>query len=241
MLADAYVKGLRGAINWTDGYAAMRTDAEVMPYNTFDPTDFSASTKEGRGALNDWLELGYVSQDRNTRCISRTVEYSLNDFALSQVAAGEMPHEQEKYLNRSAGWQKIWDPSVESLNFTGFLAPKFADGTFNRSGYDPLYCYACEWQSHTYEGIPWGELPVSSWPGLANRSEYSFVIPHDMETLIELMGGPERFEARLDMMVRARADRRGSSDAAQFKPNMSVQDLDMNGAGITTLMNIGYA
>ena len=88
MLADAYVKGLRGAINWTDGYAAMKTNAEAIPYNTWDATDLSASTKEGRGALGDWLELGYVSQDRNTRCISRTVEYSLNDFAVSQVAAG---------------------------------------------------------------------------------------------------------------------------------------------------------
>ncbi|BAE56241.1 unnamed protein product [Aspergillus oryzae RIB40] len=158
MLADAYVKGLRGAINWTDGYAAMKTDAEVIPYNTYDPTDFSASTKEGRGALGDWIELGYVSQDRNTRCISRTVEYSLNDFAVSQVAAGEMPSDREKYLNRSAGWQKIWNPDVQSLNFTGFVAPKFSNGTFNSSGYDPLYCDECEWKSYTYEGTPWGEL-----------------------------------------------------------------------------------
>ncbi|GIJ87566.1 hypothetical protein Asppvi_006476 [Aspergillus pseudoviridinutans] len=209
VLADAYVKGLRGAINWTDGYAAMKTDAEVIPYNTFDPTDLSASTKEGRGALGDWLELGYVSQDRNTRSISRTVEYSLNDFALSQVASGEMPGDREKYLNRSAGWQNLWNPEVESLNFTGFLAPKFSNGTFNNSGYDPLYCYECEWHAYTYEGVPW---------------EYSFVIPHDMETLIDFMGGPDTFEARLDAM---------------FKPNLSVQDLGANGAGITTLMNIG--
>lgn len=160
VLADAYVKGLRGAINWTDGYAAMKTDAEVIPYNTWDPTDLSASTKEGRGALGDWLELGYVSEDRNTRCISRTVEYALNDFALSQVASGEMPGDREKYLKRSAGWQKIWNPEVESLNFTGFLAPKFSNGKFNNSGYDPLYCYECEWHAYTYEAVPWGKCTI---------------------------------------------------------------------------------
>ncbi|KAL2838781.1 glycosyl hydrolase family 92-domain-containing protein [Aspergillus pseudodeflectus] len=209
VLADAYVKGLRGAINWTDGYAAMKTNAEKVPYNTYDPTDFTASTKEGRGALLDWLELGYVSQDRSTRCISRTVEYSLNDFALSQVAAGEMPEDRDTYLRRSAGWQKIWNAEVESLGFTGFLAPRFSNGEFNNSGYDPLYCYECEWHAYTYEGVPW---------------EYSFVIPHDMKTLIDLMGGPETFEARLDLV---------------FKPNTSVQPLGPNGAGITTLMNIG--
>ncbi|KAL4921840.1 glycosyl hydrolase family 92-domain-containing protein [Aspergillus aurantiobrunneus] len=211
VLADAYVKGLRGAVNWTDGYAAMKTNAEVVPHNTHDPLDFSASTKEGRGALADWLELGYVSQDRNTRCISRTVEYSFNDFALSQVAAGEMPGEQDKYLRRSAGWQEIWNPEVESLNFTGFLAPKFSNGTFNNSGYDPLYCYGCNWRDYSYEAVPW---------------EYSFVVPHDMKTLIDLMGGSETFEARLDLMQK-------------FNPNTSVQFLGPNGAGITTLMNIG--
>ncbi|RAL10842.1 uncharacterized protein BO97DRAFT_444331 [Aspergillus homomorphus CBS 101889] len=209
VLADAYVKGLRGAINWTDGYAAMKTDAEVIPYNTWDPTDPSASTKEGRGALGDWLELGYVSQDRNTRCISRTVEYSLNDFALSQVASGEMPSDQEKYLNRSAGWQNIWNPDVRSLNFTGFMAPRFSNGSFNSSAYDPRYCDKCEWLDYTYEAVPW---------------EYSFVIPHDMQTLIDLMGGADTFESRLDLM---------------FAPNMSVQDLGPNGAGITTILNIG--
>lgn len=160
VLADAYVKGLRGAINWTDGYAAMKKDAEVVPYNTFDPTDYTASTKEGRGALLDWLELGYVSQDRSTRCISRTVEYSLNDFALSQVAAGVMPEDQQKYLKRSAGWQHIWQHNATSLNFTGFLAPKFSNGQFNTSGYDPLLCYGCEWMDYTYEAVPWGESTI---------------------------------------------------------------------------------
>jgi putative alpha-1,2-mannosidase len=32
-------------------------------------------------------------------------------------------------------------------------------------------------------------------------AEYSFVIPHDVKTLIKLMGGEETFEKRLDMMV----------------------------------------
>lgn len=158
VLADAYVKGLRGGINWTEGYAAMVKDAEVTPYNTFDPTDFTASTKEGRGALDDWKELGYVSQDRNTRCISRTVEYSLNDFAVAQVAKGEMPGDVEKYMNRSAGWQNIWDENVESLGFKGFLAPRLADGRFNDSSYDPRLCGGCEWMDVSYEGIPWGEI-----------------------------------------------------------------------------------
>jgi hypothetical protein len=46
-----------------------------------------------------------------------------------------------------------------------------------------------------------------------------------MQTLIGFMGGAEEFERRLDYI---------------FIPNTSEQSLDDNGAGITTIMNIGY-
>ncbi|KAF2116762.1 glycosyl hydrolase [Lophiotrema nucula] len=213
VLADAYVKGLRGAINWNDGYAAMVKDAEVLPYNTYSFDDPTGSVKEGRGALYDWLPLGYVSLDRSGRCISRTVEYALNDFALSQVAKGEAPGDVQKYLTRSAGWQLSWKHDVQSVNttpvFTGFLTPKYSNGSFDDAGYNPALCGECEWSAISYEATPF---------------EYSFVIPHDAQTLIEFMGGSSGFESRLDYI---------------FQPNTSQQNLGANGAGINTLMNIG--
>ncbi|KUJ08060.1 glycosyl hydrolase [Mollisia scopiformis] len=194
VLADAYIKGLSApeyGINWTDAYAAMKTDAELVPYNTFDYGDPTGSVKEGRGALPDWLSLGYVSMydpDEGTgfgRCISRTVEYGLNDFALSQVAKDLAPKDYVKYFNRSAGWQQIWQHNLTSLNFTGFLAPLYANGTRDPS-YSPLNCGVwCSWLDVTYEGLPW---------------EYTWSIPYDMSTLISFMGGPELTESRLDAM-----------------------------------------
>ncbi|KAI6899081.1 alpha-1,2-mannosidase, putative subfamily [Hortaea werneckii] len=208
VLADAYVKGLPG-INWTAAYQAMLKDAEVQPYNTFSFTDFTASVKEGRGALYDWIPLGYVSSDRSTRPVSRTVEYALNDFALAQVARGEAPDDVEKYMNRSANWQNIWSHNTTHRNFTGFLAPRLSNGMFNLTGYNPALCGDCEWSSISYEGVPF---------------EYSFTIPHDMETLIDFMGGPDEFERRLDYI---------------HMPNTSEQNLGANGAAISTIMNIG--
>jgi putative alpha-1,2-mannosidase len=111
VLADAWVKGLNTSeygISWTDAYAAMKTNAEMVPYNTFDYGDPTGSVKEGRGALPDWLNLGYISMyDPATgtgfgRCISRTVEYGLNDFALSQVAKDLASQDYVTYFNRSA-------------------------------------------------------------------------------------------------------------------------------------------
>ncbi len=73
VLADAYVKGVRGAVDWESGFAAMRTDAETVPENNNDPRDRSSSTKEGRGALPDWLEFGYITT-KYGRSVSRAIE-----------------------------------------------------------------------------------------------------------------------------------------------------------------------
>lgn len=207
VLADAYVKGLRGMINWTEGYAAVKKNAEVPPLFDQNPVDSQGSLKEGRSALDDWIPLGYVSADRNTRAVSKTVEYSLNDFAVSQIAAGEAPEEQEKYLKRSAGWQLSWDPSATSRNFTGFVMPRYANGTFH-STYNITNCGDCNWSDESYEGTAF---------------EYSFVIPHDIRRVIELMGGLRAFEQRLDYI---------------FTPNTSGVDLGVNGLGITTINNV---
>lgn len=73
VLADAYVKGVRGAIDWESAFAAMQTDAETVPENNNDSRDTSSSTKEGRGALPDWLELGYITT-KYGRSVSRAIE-----------------------------------------------------------------------------------------------------------------------------------------------------------------------
>ncbi|WPH01986.1 Hypothetical protein R9X50_00484000 [Acrodontium crateriforme] len=207
-LADAYVKGLHG-INWTDAYQAMVKDAEVIPYNTFSLVDPTNGIKEGRGALYDWIPLGYISADRSTRAVSRSVEYALNDFSLAQVAKGVAPGDVEKYMNRSAQWQNIWAHNHTHKGFTGFLAPRLSTGEFNLTDYNPALCGSCEWKDISYEGTPF---------------EYSFTVPHDMETLIQFMGGEAEFERRLDYI---------------FVANTSEQSLASNGAGITTIMNIG--
>lgn len=73
VLADAYVKGVRGEINWDDAYEAMVTDAEVIPPIGDDNRDAGGSAKEGRGALSDWLEYGYITT-KFYRSVTRAVE-----------------------------------------------------------------------------------------------------------------------------------------------------------------------
>lgn len=181
VLADAYVKGVRGAVNWTAAYEAMVKNAEITPENNNDPRDPSSSTKEGRGALPDWLRYGYITT-KYGRSVTRAVEYSVNDFSLYQVAkALGKKDDAKKYLERSHNWRNHWNPNATSLNFTGFVVPRTTNGFLEQN---PLDCGGCYWGDAYYEALPW---------------EYSFNVHHDMNTLIALCNGSASFIARLEM------------------------------------------
>jgi predicted alpha-1,2-mannosidase len=183
VLADAFVKGVRGAINWEDGFAAMQTDAEVVPPNNFDPKAPDSSTKEGRGALPDWLQYQYITP-RFTRAVSRAIEYSTNDFGLHQVAAGlNKTADAEKYLNRSRNWRNHWNPNATSEGHSGFLVPRSHNGSFIPQ--NPKDCGGCYWGDAYYEDSAW---------------IYSMNAIHDIAELKRRIGGDDRFVNRLDKL-----------------------------------------
>ncbi|KAF7523273.1 hypothetical protein PCG10_006677 [Penicillium crustosum] len=199
VLADVYLKGLRDGIDWDAGYAAVQKDAEEEPY------DWSS---EGRGGLRSWKDLHYIPVEdfdyegfgTMTRSISRTLEYSYNDFAIAQMARGlNKTTDAKRYETRSRYWQNLFKEDQASLwqgkdtGFTGFFQPKYLNGTWGVQ--DPLTCsnidqsgHACSLQNtagETFESSIW---------------EYQFFVPHDMQTLISLLGGPTNFVARLDYL-----------------------------------------
>ncbi|KAK3701690.1 hypothetical protein LTR37_015343 [Vermiconidia calcicola] len=187
VLADAYVKAVRGAVNWQDGYKAVKKDAVVTPPNNDDEIAPDSSTKEGRGALPDWETIGYITPNFS-RAVSRAVEYSVNDFSISQIASGlDKSRDSKKYLKRSRNWRNHWNAQQKSLNFSGFLVPRYAKaaGYANNSfeyPYNPLECESCYWDAPHYEDPSW---------------VYSFNAHHDIYHLISLCGGAQTFVQRL--------------------------------------------
>ncbi|VUC30410.1 unnamed protein product [Clonostachys rosea] len=207
LLADSYLKGLRDGIDWETGYEAVISDAEEQA---------EIWTVEGRGGLDSWKTLGYIPTDDFdphgvglfTRSISRTIEYSYNDFCIAEMAR-EMnkTDDAEKYLERSGNWVNMFDSDSRSLlnltgssdpaalvdsGFQGFLQPRYANGTF---GYqDPSICTflfnftSCYLNANgheTYEGGAW---------------LYTFYVPHNQADLIPMLGGPEEFTRRLQYL-----------------------------------------
>ena len=185
VLADAYVKGVRDGINWKDGYAAMVKNAEVTPSNPIpDAMAPDSSTKEGRGALPDWLKHGFITT-RFSRSVSRAIEYAYNDFSLYQVAQGlgNKSKEAKKYLKRSQNWRNHWNPDTEALGSKGFMMPRNETSFLS---YDPL-ASGGYWQDPFYQ---------------ASSFIYSFGDIHDMATLVKRMGGEKGFLDRLDTVFR---------------------------------------
>ena len=146
ILADAHIKGITDGIDWSKGYEAVVKDAEVEPF------DWS---NEGRGGLDSWKALGYIpTQDFDykgfgtlTRSVSRTLEYSYNDFVIAQMGAAIGGHDAdvEKYRERSQNWKNLYYADQKSFlfngqdtGFTGFFQGKYQNGTWFHQ--DPLWC-----------------------------------------------------------------------------------------------------
>ncbi|KAI1260956.1 glycoside hydrolase family 92 protein [Xylariaceae sp. FL1019] len=196
VLADAYLKNITQGIDWETGYEAVVKDAEVEP---------QVWDVEGRGGLTSWKNLGYIPADDfdpignglQTRSVSRTVEYAYNDFCIAEMAQKMgKDDDYEKYATRSGNWKNLYKEDQTStlngatLNYTGFLQPKFPNGTWGFQ--DPTFCsplnnfdscYLNPSGHETYEGSTW---------------LYTFFAPHDMAALITTLGGPDAFVDRLD-------------------------------------------
>lgn len=107
----------------------------------------------------------------------------MNDFSLTQVAKGlRNQGDYQKYMDRSRNWRNHWNPKQSSLNLTGFVVPRYGNGSFEYP-YDPEQCGGCYWGDPYYEDLPWS---------------YSFNAQHDMAHLVSLGGGQETFVKRLE-------------------------------------------
>lgn len=202
VIADAFLKGITDGIDWDTAYEAVISDAEVEPksWNT-----------EGRGNLVSYHQLGYIPYDdedtngtgRNTRSISRTVEYAYEDFAISLLASGlGKAADAQKYMQRSGNWRNLWNREQGDVwargggedayiwsDFRGFLQLRAVDGSWKyhdtrtcSPAHETHRCYL-DTGMGTYEGSPW---------------LYSFYVPQDMASLVAAMGGPKVFTQRLE-------------------------------------------
>ena len=172
VIADAYIKDII-SLDEND-YHYLKQNATKSP-ESFD--DYMNG--KGRRALKSYLQYGYVPLEDKVKesfhdeeQVSRTLEYAYDDFALSQVAKKmEKIEDFNTFFVRSKNYKNVYDPTVESVR------GKFANGKFTDE------FIKTERMKYITEGTPW---------------QYTWYVPHDVEGLIELMGGLEEFNNNLD-------------------------------------------
>jgi len=134
IIADAYVKGVRG----------FDTDKALQGM-------VSTATYGGYGGLADYMKLGYVPIDKEVEGGSKTQEYAYDDWAIAQMAkAMGKTSIATTFERRATNWRNVWDPK------TGFMRAKLSNGQF-REPFDPSsaaygsdYTEANAWQYSWY-------------------------------------------------------------------------------------------
>jgi predicted alpha-1,2-mannosidase len=176
VIADAYVKGIRG-FDLRKAYAATYKDAMTPPDGDannrwLDRAPWTAF--EARGGLTWYKSLGFVPQDKTDESVSRTLEFAYDDFCVAQLAqAVGKKDDYELLMKRSRNYKNLYDPAL------GFMRPKKADGSWDEESWASKE----DRKPGFTEGSPW---------------TYLFCEMQDIPGVIALMGGEERFAAKLD-------------------------------------------
>lgn len=131
-------------------------------------------------------EKGFIPADLEQESVSKALEYALADWAIAEFAKmrGDSANA-AYYRERALAYQIYFDPE------TRFMRPLLQDGSF-REPFNPF--------ESIHEGFAWTDFTEgNSW-------QYTFLVPHDVRGLADLMGGDEAFEAKLDSLFFATGD-----------------------------------
>lgn len=169
--------------NWCmTGYHSVSLIADAVikgnaPFDANKALDACVTTASNRwfDGVGDYIDKGYVPEDKSSSSVSKTLEYAYDDWAIAQLAKKlNRMDVYNTFIKRSAYYKNVFDPS------TGFMRPRLNDGSF-RTSFDPL----------DTEGQ--GFIEGNAW-------NYSLYVPQDPAGMIELMGGKKRFTAHLDSL-----------------------------------------
>ncbi len=127
----------------------------------------------GREGVEYYNKLGYVPYDvRINENAARTLEYAYADFTIAQMANKLGKNDIAKtFYKRSENYKNLFDPT------TKLMRGKNEDGNF-QSPFNPL---------------KWGDAFTEG-----NSLHYTWSVFHDIDGLIQLMGGKSEFEKQLD-------------------------------------------
>ena len=190
VITDAYMKGARN-FDVKEAYQACLRAAE---YDTTGikcpPLVLPHLMPQAKYWKN---KIGYVPCDKDNEAVAKALEYAYDDWCIS-VLAGEQGDavNQQKYAEFGKGYKYYFDPStrfMRGLDSEGNWRTPFNPRSSNHRSDD--YCEGTAWQ-------------------------WTWFVPHDVEGLVELMGGREAFIGKLDSLFTANSALEGELVSADI-------------------------
>ena len=134
------------------------------------------------------MQYGYIPCDLYNEAVAFDLEYAIADWSVAQVAR-ELGKEEDYayFLDRSKSYRHLFDPE------THFLRGRDSKGGW-RTPFDPF--------SAIHRGDDYCE---------GNAWQYTWLVPHDVEGLIECFGSKEAFTAKLDSLFTVSSELAGAA------------------------------
>lgn len=122
-------------------------------------------------------ELNYIPADKEPESVAKALEYAISDWGIAMMAKRmDKTEDYEYFFKRSKLYKEYYDSS------TNFLRGKLSNGLWS----EPFNATASSHRKDAYcEGNAW---------------QYLWLVPHDVEGLINLIGSEEEFTNKLDTL-----------------------------------------
>ncbi|MDD7913529.1 GH92 family glycosyl hydrolase [Polaribacter ponticola] len=143
-----------------------------------------ASANVNKRGINYYTELGFVPTNKSSQSVSKTLEYAYDDWCIAQMAKAIGNTEMyDEFSKRARFFENLFDKE------TNFMRPRYSDRKWYEN-FDPT-SVGQTYNFNFTEG---------------NSYQYSLFVPHDIATMVELVGGEKHFDEWLDNLFNAHAD-----------------------------------
>jgi len=201
VIVDSYMKGIRD-FDVEKAYEAMRK-------NAMEPGDRPSS----RYGLDYYMDLQYIPAEKVRESVSVTLEDAYDDWCLAEIARTLGKEDDYRlFSQRARYYENMYDKQ------TGFMRPRKIDGSWLemcreypeiiRTDIHPYYsCFDPLWV---------GVSPNRHFTE-SNAWQYLWHVSHDVQRLIDMMGGRRNFVSKLDTLFSMTPYESGSHQYAPLR------------------------
>lgn len=190
MFADAVAKG-QNSFDPKEALMASVRAAEYDPEGIVAPPAVVACLMPQAKYYKN--KTGWIPSDKDHESVAKALEYAYDDWAIARLAdaAGETAI-QVRYDSLGKAYRHYFDPS------TRFMRGKMSDGRWR----EPFNPRSSNHRNDDYcEGTAW---------------QWTWFVPHDVDGLVQLMGGNDAFAGKLDSLFNAPSELEGDLVSADI-------------------------